>query len=556
MKFVNRYLGRSTLVEQSSHSALSFVPNIARSPVFFDGEVKHPVEFREAMSALHEVVVGDFRRQRKDRSAYQAWVADQARLGEKVAQAAHDTAYAAELQRAATQPVRANLDEEFRRAHRKYWKARVQWADELMQNDPALFRALVPCDPVVTVTPDTVVFECFSKDESSYGCLSVSRNRFSANHDVSLGTTNVDYSLALFEHFQTLRTYRPTRLSIDPAGFSVTTTGSQAAHIREEKIDLPNSWLRGFGQLQAAMTVPAQSVTLSVDTIYSLLAHLRTHRERTGPRALRFVLNPGHAPTIIIEPWGIAVTSTSAPYQGERPQEIKVWGRRRLNAFARLLPFTSHVDVQLLGTGMPSIWVAHLGEMQFTLALSGWSANDWARGVNLSEYLPHAVADAAAVVRMAHYLRQHHFASLAELQKITNLAQPTLLGSLHELAKRGQLLCDYPNQLFRWRSVVDVELTDAMLGPEPAEIVAGRDLVHNTTIAQVTPIGARQHFAGTVGNTNCEAMLDTDGVISKAKCSCSYFYTKRLRSGPCRHLYALRAVATARTRSSVLPLEN
>ena len=64
MKFVNRYLGRSTLVEQSSHSALSFVPNIARSPVFFDGEVKHPVEFREAMSALHEVVVGDFRRQR------------------------------------------------------------------------------------------------------------------------------------------------------------------------------------------------------------------------------------------------------------------------------------------------------------------------------------------------------------------------------------------------------------------------------------------------------------------------------------------------------------
>ena len=43
---------------------------------------------------------------------------------------------------------------------------------------------LVPCDPVITVAPDVLFFECFSKDESSYGCLTVERNAFSAEEKV------------------------------------------------------------------------------------------------------------------------------------------------------------------------------------------------------------------------------------------------------------------------------------------------------------------------------------------------------------------------------------
>ena len=146
-----------------------------------------------------------------------------------------------------------NLESDFRRMHRIYWDARVRWANELARNDPELFRHLVPCDPVVTVAPDVVFFECFSKDESAYGCLTVDRDALRAG-EAGLGTTNVDYSLALYEHFQTLRSYRPTRLLVDPTGFEVKVEGRD--DYREEKIDLPPSWLRGFGQLQAAMTLP------------------------------------------------------------------------------------------------------------------------------------------------------------------------------------------------------------------------------------------------------------------------------------------------------------
>jgi hypothetical protein len=92
----------------------------------------------------------------------------------------------------------------------------------------------------------------------------VDRDAFRGAQDAGLGTTNVDYSLALYEHFQTLRSYRQTRLVVDPTGFEVSVAGRD--DYREEKIDLPPSWLRGFGQIQAAMCPAA--VDVPVETVY------------------------------------------------------------------------------------------------------------------------------------------------------------------------------------------------------------------------------------------------------------------------------------------------
>src|SRR3954452_13208927 len=160
-----------------------------------------------------------------------------------------------------------------------------------MTHDPALWRLLMPCDPVITVSPDVLFFECFSADESSYGCLTVDRGAFDRERDVAPGTTNVDYSWALYEHFQRLRSYRETRFLVDPSGFEVQTQA--AADYREEKIDLPSSWLRGFMQLQSAMSLPARRVPISREGLYNILAWLKRHRARRSPRAIRFELEPG-----------------------------------------------------------------------------------------------------------------------------------------------------------------------------------------------------------------------------------------------------------------------
>jgi hypothetical protein len=565
-----RYLGKSEVKEASGGLSVRFSPNLARPKVFFDAELARPLRFREAVSALHAIVVGDYRfSKRGDKAAYRAYQAEQA----KQESATWDAAYLQEMKEVQIAPP--NLEQEFRRLHKLYWRARVKWANELHRDDPELFRHLVPCDPVVTVAPDTVFFECFSKDESSYGYLSVDRGAFRGGQDAGLGTTNVDYSLALFDHFQTLRTYRPTRLLVDPTGFEVKVEG--ARDYREEKIDLPPSWLRGFGQLQGAMALPCRRVELSVDAVYSILAYLKRHREKSGPRSLRFELTPGRSPVILIEPWGIPVVSRGpsfepevvgpdhgggGPYRSaprrslargggsleESVDVIKVWGRRRLSALARVLPLADRIEVRLLGSGLPSVWTVYMGEMRLVLALSGWTANDLTKsGSSLALLAGAERPDPKLVEVLRAYLASRRLASLEAIATDIRAPREALLAALNRLATEGQLIYDFAAGFYRYREVMPFALADAVLGPESVEIVQGRLLAQarDVKISRREAVeGGKSLVMAEVQGTRCEAIFDSDGVFKRAKCGCSHFYKNALRAGPCRHLLAMRLELT------------
>ena len=577
-----RYLGASEVQATRGGATVRFSPNLARSPVFFDAELVHPVRFREAMSALHDVVVGDLRFKKRDKAAYVEWKKAQAQKDAELRRALFDQAKQAELARFVQEPMPPHLEADFREMHRLYWGARVRWANELSRADPELFRHLVPCDPVVTVAPDVVFFECFSKDESAYGCLSVDREALrgpGASSSAGLGTTNVDYSLGLYDHFQTLRSYRETRLSVDPSGFEVKVQGRD--DYREEKIDLPPSWLRGFAQLQAAMTLPSRRVELPVEAVYSILAHLVRHRERTGPRCIRFQLAPGRAPVLVLDPWGITIpcrgrvdddvpgalsvvgaraagqgpyrsapvlAPAAAPPVADKPEEIKVWGRRRLLALARVLPLCDRVEVRLLGSGMPSIWVAHMGEMRLTLALSGWTANDWTSGANLEMLAGTSAAAPRTTAAVQGKLLEVQRATADALAEAVAAPRASALASLHELAKHGQAVYDFAAGCYRYREVMPFALSAAVLGPEHPELVEGRRIAAGGGVKvlrdEALP-GGRRAVVFKAFDTSSEAVLDADGAILRAECTCSFFFKGRLRAGPCRHLVALKLALLA-----------
>ena len=67
------YYGRSELLSAGSGQTLSFAPNLSRDPVAFDAALRHPLRFREAISALHDVVINDLRFKPRDKTAYQEW---------------------------------------------------------------------------------------------------------------------------------------------------------------------------------------------------------------------------------------------------------------------------------------------------------------------------------------------------------------------------------------------------------------------------------------------------------------------------------------------------
>jgi hypothetical protein len=187
------YKGHSAVTGTANHQTLRLVPNLARDPVAFDGPLKHPLRFREAMSALHDTVISDLRFKKKDKTAYRQWKANEAKgLNEARRRAVAQLTADALAKQAAVSP---DLQKSYDRAREKYWDARVSYDKYLRLHDAELWRMLLPWDPVITVADDVVFFECFSADESSYGCLTVDRaDGFGATSNTQYGTTNVDYS--------------------------------------------------------------------------------------------------------------------------------------------------------------------------------------------------------------------------------------------------------------------------------------------------------------------------------------------------------------------------
>jgi len=536
------YAGRSQLkLLSGGERILDLAPNLVRDKVEFNACLTDPIRFREAISALHDVVINDLTFTPRDKSGYEDW---------KKQQAARESALRKQAQEGARELVRtgnapratAEQKKQHHSALARYWQARSQFNTRLREENQTLWRRLMPYDPVITVAEDVVFFECFSTDESSYGCLTVDRDSgFTGAQHAAPGTTNVDYSWDLYHNFQSLRTYRETRFNINPEGFSVQTADRPDYH--EEKIALPDGWLRGFMQLQAAMALPMKKVTLSIDAVYSLLAWFKRHREKSGPRAIRFELQDGHAPRLVLEPWNTTIENAGPIYRGGLTQPIRIWGRRRLLSLARLLPIASHVDVYLTGTGLPSFWVVQMGSMRLTLGLSGWTANDWTRGSAVQMLLPTVSASLPQVAAAAEKLSQNRTMTSSRLATELNVSSEVAMSVMNQLALRGQAIFDLHAGVFRWRQVLPMAVSDQEVGAPHPEIDAAARMMMAGVVKIETQVAAPRGgwiLTGKAENQSCEVLIDSDGMVRKGKCRCSWHFKFGVRNGPCRHLQALR----------------
>ncbi|HMA97739.1 MAG TPA: SWIM zinc finger family protein [Polyangiaceae bacterium] len=538
MEFEHRYAKSSSVAEGADGSALSFAPDLLRTPTFFRGAVRDALAFREAMSALHDVVVSDLRFVPKDRTRYLEWRAQQEEV-DLVAVARDQLKNAAEIER--VQSELGPLEARIHAARSAFYAARARYYNYLYEHDRELWFKL---DPVITVHPDQIFFECFSRDESSYGRLAANYEAFEELGERECGTTNIDYSEALYSEFQKLRSYKRTCLEVDPSGFSAATSGE--SH-REVKIDVPESWVRGLLQVSSAMTLPTTAFDLHPMDVHNVCFVLRRNKELLGPRSLRYRLRPGQPISIVIEPWGIEVRCPRSLYHGPEEREIRVWGRRRLHVLERLLPRARRVRVHLLGTGLPSFYLVDLGQFSFTLGLSGWTKNDWAAASNFDLMASREDVDDDTRQRVFAQLGQVWRATPAELAKELSLAEPLVTSALAGWVQAGRAIYDLEHGVYRKR-----ELAREPLPMEALRFASKREqdaalLLHQAKIAvdEVSEQDGRVRIAGRIQHrgrvTSTWLVLDADRRLVEGACSCDYFIRNRLYRGPCDHLLALRA---------------
>jgi hypothetical protein len=538
MEFNYSYKGNTGITDSGTNTQMSFSPDTKREPTYFVGELRQKIPFREAISALHDVVVSDLRFKPKDKTAYKEWRAKQDEIDWHLV-AAQRKEVGDRINK-----LQGELNELYARQTQRlqpFYRAKKQFFNHLYKVN---YDAWFVFDPVITVHPDQVFFECFSVDESSYGRLGASYEVFKNINEYACGTTNIDYSAALYDEFQKIRSYKTTQFQVDPSGFEVQTTNEET--FKEVKIDLPDSWVRGFLQVSSAMSLPAISFDLHPMDVYNICFLLRRNKEKKGPRSLRYHLKPGEPVRITLDPWNLEIVCRRSIYGGNSEEEIRVWGRRRLHILERLIPIANKFTVHLLGTGMPSFYVAEMGDMSFTLGLSGWTANDWAQAGNFDLMAPRADADEFTQRLVFDALKENWLETPDSLAKRLKLSRAAVLGALGAYTQAGRAIYDLSQGVYRVRELSLEPLPmERLRFANDREESATRFLSEKKVeVTSVSDAGGALFIQGNVRDGsktyNPSLTVDADERIVQAQCTCNWHQQNKLYKGPCEHILALR----------------
>ena len=262
---------------------------------------------------------------------------------------------------------------------------------------------------------------------------------------------------------------------------------------------------------------------------------------------MRYHLKPGEPIKVVFEPWEQELVCPRSLYRGSTEEVIRVWGRRRLHILERLIPVAKKFTVHLLGTGMPSFYVADLGDMSFTLGLSGWTTNDWSQSGNFDLMAPRAEIDRWTKAHIFNELKKNWAETPDSLAQRLNLNRAVILGALSAYTQAGRAIYDLNKQVYRVRELTQEPLPlEKLRFANKREEQANRFLSNNDVkITSVTEDTKGSYILqGTVQDRNKtytpSLTIDGDERLVQAECSCNWYQQNKLYKGPCEHMLALR----------------
>ncbi len=404
-------------------------------------------------------------------------------------------------------------------------------------------------DPVITVHPDEVFFEAFSTDESVYCRLSMPLDGFVVEDEPTYGTTNIDFTMQLRDALQHWRSSRRTVFAISQAGFGVSTQvmDGTKSHV-ERKVDVPDSWIKSFLQVQGALAMKAYLVEARPAELLSVIAYMQEHRKMAKSNGLRFDFRTGEPVAINVEPSNDRILLNKTRYNGY-PRMVRVWGRRRLELLQGVLLHADKVTIGLIGRGMPHFYICECGPYRFTLVLSGWTRSDWAGGSAFDLLAPRREVDLEKTAAVYNYLAQHYAADLSTIAVYTVLGEGEVQHILFELCRAGRVIFDPVSRQYRLRELFAERLDlEALYAPDPR--VAKAQQLFDDDLVQVQSAGPsevrKRETRATASVQDGDVAysvvvaVDDDGQIRFGQCQCRFFTNNILSRGPCEHILAAR----------------
>ncbi len=429
--------------------------------------------------------------------------------------------------------------------------------ETIWSNDTWLSQSAI-LDPVITVHPDRIFFEAFSQDQSIYSALIVDPALFETHGEIATGTTNIDFTAWLWGALGEMRTSRSTTFRIGPQGLDLKT--SNAGGRFERKVDLPDGWVRGFLQTQAAMAMPGTRLTVKPIDLLTAIRFLRLNKAKVSPRALRYEFPPGEDARLVLEPWEHVVHLEGAGHNYTELKTTRVWGRRRLRLIEGLLPFADSVDIYLKGRALPSFYAIKLPGMTFLLGLTGWSESGLTSTGGFDLMQEAASASSALLEPALDLLRKTYHVGLSDVAVALGIDRAEGERVLVRLCRQGRCMYDVETRRYRHRELFETPADEAIYFPPDrrreladAFIATGlvriqscvaeetrkiRKLKLRADAAEKTPVEITYRdwrITGIAGqDVAAEIVVNDTGRIIFGRCACAFFAGESDEQGPLR----------------------
>jgi len=363
--------------------------------------------------------------------------------------------------------------------------------------------AIRAADPVVSSDGSRLRFESFSTCCGVYARLDLLPGSLDASTHLS-GTTNVDFNEPMRAVLAGVGGADPLHLKV---GEQVTATLAVTA--TEEKVVLPDRWLRGFAEAQLAdarmcevHTVPAN---LARDFIRSLPA-------KTAPSGPPF--------SVVRTPGGLRLSTRPTP------DGVRLGGPERLRILEPMMRFAETVRVHAPADPLVaavSVWHLELPGARLMLTLSPEASRGFSGEGGVLEALsdPSVASDAEMVAGSL-----GGEIDLATVAAETGLDEHRVRAAMAFLGASGMVGYDVAEGSYFHR-----ELPFAATEKMHPRIAGARRLVEQGAVA-LLPEGGRLTSRGSTYDVRTEG--------DRTTCTCYWFAKHRLERGPCKHILAVR----------------
>jgi YesN/AraC family two-component response regulator len=197
--------------------------------------------------------------------------------------------------------------------------------------------------------------------------------------------------------------------------------------------------------------------------------------------------------------------------------------------------------------------------MQFTLGLSGWTANDWSRMGSFDLLLNRQTTDDEIKKQVFSLLQQEYFLKIEQLIALlsknmdlpehTKASQAQVESALFLLIQAGKVVYDLANQYYRLRELTAKKLDFEQLSfSDPREHHANR-FIQAKLVTLLNKTRSNEHtiLTGQVLDNGVQHQvtlnIDNDLRLVDGCCQCHFYIKNKIYKGPCEHMLAVRKIS-------------